>query len=53
MSRDEVLADLNERLGRAIVNLERRQPNETVKDRARLDGKVQGLKLVKDWLRGY
>jgi hypothetical protein len=53
MGKDEVLADLNERLDRAIESLRVPKANESEAERARLNAKSQGFKVVKDWLRGY
>lgn len=52
-TKSEVLQDLAERLDRAIERLSVPQANETDVERARLNAKAEGFKVVKDWVRGY
>jgi len=50
----DLLADLNDRAERAMVELEKRASRRAVgSERTRLLGKLSGLALVADWLRSY
>jgi len=54
MKHDEIMADINDRIDRGIIYLEfaqkeTRHPSNV----ARYGGKIEGLRLVKDWLRTY
>jgi|GEM_PF-5021095 len=50
MTHDEIMADINDRIDRGIIALGGRSGRgDSLRDR----GKVDGLKLVKDWLRSY
>lgn len=53
MDKYDVLDDLTERLNRAIDRLSVPMANETEAERARLNAKAEGFKVVKDWVRGY
>lgn len=51
---DQLLYDLNDRINRGVNELmELRADSRIPQERARLLGKVQGLMLVRDWLRAY
>ena len=50
MTHGEIMADINDRIDRRIIILAGRSGRAgSLRDR----GKVDGLKLVKDWLRSY
>jgi len=54
MTHDEIMADLNDRINRGIAALYERRSYDARDDGAtRYYGKIEGLKLVKDWLRSY
>ena len=55
MTSDEILADLNDRLDRAMLELRKMAYSEDVNrnESIRLAAKANGLALVKDWLRSY
>lgn len=54
MTTAEMLADLSDRIDRAVAELVvlRREVDDRP-DRSRLSGKIDGLLVVKDWLRSY
>lgn len=56
MTAEEILADLRERCDRAIQTLEgarQNGPQIPYSSPLRLIGKIDGIKLVRDWLRSY
>lgn len=53
MSAVELLADLRDRIARGVMNLDSLLPGSEPRDRKRIEGKIQGLRLVEDWLRSY
>jgi hypothetical protein len=53
---DDLLADLRERIDAGVRTLENDRnshPSDHTYELARLSGKIEGLKVVKDWLRSY
>lgn len=54
MTNDELLDDINCRLDSAVDGLrEMRRAEKIPSEEIRLSGKINGLLLVKDWLRSY
>ena len=54
MTHDEIMADITDRIDRAIIDLAEHQKEiYHPLDVARLAGKIQGMRSVKDWLRSY
>jgi len=55
MTKEEMLDDLEERCDRAMAALSRivDDGHASQGDRLRLVGKVQGVGVMKDWLRAY
>jgi len=51
MTSDEVIADLNERINRAVDELA--YTYNPVVQHPQIEGKIRGLQLVADWLRSY
>lgn len=49
---EQLLYDLNDRIDRGVKELHRMRWMPLAEDR-RLAGKIEGLRLVKDWLRSY
>lgn len=50
---EELLFDLDERIDRAVDLLRFENRFGQVGDEMRRNGKIEGLLVVKDWLRGY
>ncbi len=53
MTKDELIVELTGRIDQGITHLQALQNDGTAHEFSRLQGKIQGLLLVKDWLRSY